>query len=462
MRSGTLTSILLGAAILGAVLAPQLPGLLRHDGDAQPTPPRPVEAGDGSLTLRAELDHGVVARGQASEVNLVIEVTAAGAGSMDAHSPPVHVALVLDTSGSMVEDDRMGTARRAANALASRLRPQDSLALVTFDDQAWLRLPRGPVLNPGLFQDVVAGLSPGGGTNLYDGLERGYRELDQAGLEGVRRVVLLSDGVANIGVTEPEQIRALAAQQADRGVGLSALGVGVEFNEDLLASLADMGGGRYAFADRDGELERAFTSEVETLARTVAREAVLEVRLAQGDQVVRLYGYGSEQISPDQGGFQVFLGDLGDRQRRRVVARVRLGPSDEAERVTARTRLRYHDATSDQGVTDEGEVRVKTSELDADLSGGLRAEEARTAALAEAASAMEESAEQWTQGQIDEARETLRRAMDALSSAPTGGAPAPAMPELEEQLQQLDAAADGASRRRAVIQAKEAARVYTR
>lgn len=472
MRSSTLTSILLGAAILGALLAPRLPALLHTGRPSDPKigggfdrAPTAAQQGDGALSLRADLDHTVIAMGQSSEVSLVIEVTAApGRGA--AAAAPVHVALVLDTSGSMVEEDRIGMAQRAANALADRLRPADSLALVTFDDQAWLRLPRGPVLNPGLFHDVVAGLSPGGGTNLYDGLSRGFAELSSPSLEGVKRVVLLSDGEANIGVTEPEQIKALAAARASEGVGLSTLGVGLAFNEDLLASLADVGGGRYAYADQRGELEERFLSEVDALAATVAREATLEVRLAAGDRVERLYGYGAEEIAPDQGGFRVYLGDIGEGQRRRVVARVRLSGDSadpgEQGRIAARTRLRYSDVASGQSVSTEGEVRVRISGREDEVAGGLREEDARTAAMAEAASAMEASAQQWAEGQVSEARQTLQRALDALSSAPTGGAPAPAMPELEQQLQQLDAAPDGAERRRAVIQAKEAARVYTR
>ena len=382
MRSRTLTSLLLGAAILGALLAPRLPALLHTGGDADPNSgldpvPAPQPQRDGALTLRADLDHTVIPAGQSSVVNLVIEVSAGAARGDATRQPPVHVALVIDTSGSMIEDDRIGTARRAANALADRMRPSDSLALITFDDQAWLRLPRGPVVNPGLFHDVVAGLSPGGGTNLYDGLSRGFSELSQSGLA---------------------------------------------FNEDLRASLADAGGGRYTYADQRGELESQFLSEMDALAATVAREATLEVRLASGDQVERLYGYGADEISPDQGGFRVYLGDIGGGQRRRVVARVRLSgePGERGE------------------------------------------DDARTAAMAEAASAMQASAEQWAEGQVSEARDTLQRALDALSSTSTGGAPPPAMPELKQQLDELERAPDGAEARRAVIQAKEAARVYTR
>jgi Ca-activated chloride channel homolog len=185
---------------------------------------------------------------------------------------------------------------------------------------------------------IIAGVSPSGGTNLYAGLETGIEQLSGLSGDAIDRVVVLSDGMANIGVTDPASLRALAASQSSQGITVSTIGLGLDFNEDLLAAMSDAGGGSYAFVDRPGELSEILDGELTAMTTIAGRNARLDVSVAPGVEILETY---AESAETHEGGFTVFLGDVHAGEHRKIVARVRIPAGEVGTRGVSTAELHY-------------------------------------------------------------------------------------------------------------------------
>ena len=200
--------------------------------------------------------------------------------------PPLNLALVIDRSGSMA-GRKLSDARKAARFLASELTSRDRLAIVAFDDQVQVVMPSSPVRDPQPFIDAINTIHSGGCTALFDGWLAGATEvashLDPAGLN---RVLLLSDGQANQGPTDQQEIAAKVAGLTTRGISTSAFGLGDGFDEDLMGAIASAGDGTLAFIENPGQLADLYASELQGLATTIGRKVSLGLRGKHGVELV--------------------------------------------------------------------------------------------------------------------------------------------------------------------------------
>ena len=205
--------------------------------------------------------------------------------------PPLNLALALDRSGSMRDEHKLEYAKAAAAKLVDSLTPADTFALVAFDDKADVLVPAQHVTDKARIRRLLNALQPGGGTNIYEGLSRAYAQVHKnVSLDGVNRVILLSDGQVTVGVNDPQRFHHLAATQVDADVETSAVGVGVEFNEDLMLSLARDGKGNYHFLKDGADTGQVFARELDELTHVVAKAVMLRVQLAPGVGLIRVLG----------------------------------------------------------------------------------------------------------------------------------------------------------------------------
>ena len=202
--------------------------------------------------------------------------------------PPLNLALVIDRSGSMA-GSKLSYARKAARFLVGELTGRDRLAIVAFDDEVQVLMPSQPVHSPAPFLEVINAIHSGGATALYDGWHAGATEvathLDPTALN---RVLLLSDGDANSGLTDAAAIAARVAGLNQRGISTSAFGLGNGFDEDLLGAVAGAGDGTLAQIESPAQLARLFADELTGLADTLGRKVSIGIRAKRDVQLVDL------------------------------------------------------------------------------------------------------------------------------------------------------------------------------
>ncbi|KPV54470.1 hypothetical protein SE17_03565 [Kouleothrix aurantiaca] len=190
---------------------------------------------------------------------------------------PVNVCFVLDRSGSM-KGEKIDRVRRATARALEMLNAQDLASVVIFDHRTEVLIPAGPVANQRELQDKIGRIRDAGGTKIAPAVEKGLREIERGGANAIRRMVLLTDGQ-----TESEKECLLRADDAGRmGVPITALGVGKDWNEDLLIDMANRSGGTADYIDQPDKIISYFQNTVQRAQATAIHNANLTLRLVQG------------------------------------------------------------------------------------------------------------------------------------------------------------------------------------
>ena len=202
--------------------------------------------------------------------------------------PDLNLSLVLDRSGSM-QGEKMVRAREAAMFCVDQMLPTDRLSVVTFDDHVDVLFPSEPVTNKQSMKELIARVMARGSTALHEAWVRGGITVSEHMLDqGINRVVLITDGLANVGITSTDEIVTQALGLFQRGVSTSTIGIGADFNEDLLMPMANSGGGNAWHVAEAGDMQRIFQIELEGLIAQFAHTVSLSLIPADGVRVVDL------------------------------------------------------------------------------------------------------------------------------------------------------------------------------
>ena len=268
---------------------------------------------------------------------------------------PINLSLVLDRSGSM-HGEKLAAARDAAAFLVRRLAPEDRISIVAYDGDihtiADEHTPRAAVAH------LIQQLEPGGSTNLSGGWLRG-RELVAAhkGGEkrGMNRVLLLTDGQANMGITDPQKLTGLAATAARTGITTTTVGFGADYDEGLLRAMADAGGGNTYYIERPDQAPGVFEEEIEGLLSLAAQNVAIEIRPSDAVQLTTIWHDYPSTPTPD--GRRVELGDIYAREPKSLLLEFfvpTLGCTPDADIMDsdiASVRITADVLTADGGVT---------------------------------------------------------------------------------------------------------------
>ncbi|MFM7322330.1 MAG: vWA domain-containing protein [Armatimonadota bacterium] len=204
--------------------------------------------------------------------------------------PPLDLALVIDRSGSM-SGGPLHEAKRCALEIVRRLEPTDRAAVVVYDGTVDTLLPLHSAGDIAPFARVLARVDAGGRTNLHGGWDAGRIALDDGGrTDAVRRVLLLSDGCANHGITRVETVSAHCRRALEAGIGTTTIGLGRHFNEDLMTAMAEAGGGQSYYGERAEDLLDAFSEEFSLLGNLHSREMKVRITPSPGVRVVAVGG----------------------------------------------------------------------------------------------------------------------------------------------------------------------------
>lgn len=252
---------------------------------------------------------------------------------------PVNVAFVLDRSGSMGGENKFDLAREAIEQSLRMLREGDRFSLVVYDDRIDV-LVRSTLVTPAAIRhalDALSRIHPRGSTDLFSGWMHGCEQVAEfVDHEQVTRVLLLTDGLANHGTTNPSEIARHAAELRQRGVSTSTFGVGADFDERLLREMAHAGGGNSYFLQNAVQIPDLITSELGEALEVVMPNAVIEMDVPRGGDAEVLNAFRS---SVGDNMLRIELGDLVSSQEVEVVVRINFPRGETGENVSVRARL---------------------------------------------------------------------------------------------------------------------------
>jgi Ca-activated chloride channel family protein len=267
------------------------------------------------MKITASLDYAVILANTQQPIHFALQLEAANLAK--ARPRPAAFCIVLDRSGSM-QGPPLEKAKQAAKLAARNLRPEDHFSLVTFESQAQVLIPAQIAADKASLLRAIDSIASGGSTNLTGGWSLGRDELKKSPADASRRLLLLTDGLLNVGIVEPDVVRRIVgAGLESHGIRTSCLGFGNDYNEDLMTALAQATSDQFYDADSPETLPAIFESELEGLQKIAVQN--LRVRLRPLDFCESIQPLGNYQaISRPDRWTEYFVGDLASAENRVV------------------------------------------------------------------------------------------------------------------------------------------------
>jgi Ca-activated chloride channel family protein len=270
-----------------------------------------------------------------------------------------HLTFVIDVSGSMAAENRLGLVKRSLGLLVDRLDERDTIGIVVYGTNGRRVLAPTSAANRDRIMGVIERLRPEGSTNLQDGLDLGYEMAMESFTRGAsNRVILCTDGVANTGQTEADALLARIRREARRGIDMMALGFGMgNYNDALLQRLADEGNGQYAYIDDLGEARAFFLRRLTSVLEVVARDAKAQVEFNPARvERYRLLGYEKRDLADrDFRNDAVDAGEINSGHSVTALFEVKLTSGPGAGRIGT-ARIRYKRGPRSEGVEFSREI----------------------------------------------------------------------------------------------------------
>ena len=248
-----------------------------------------ANANADEVTVRAELGQNIIYAKRGEKIYLRLDLEAIRALG-EAPRAPVNVAIVIDQSGSM-GGAKIAQAKEAAKFAVNRLGEGDIISLIAYSDRVDVLVPATIIEDRSYLRDKINDIRAHGRTALYDGTKRGIGELEKFLSENkVNRVILLSDGLANIGPSQPSDLEALGRRAAQKGIAITTIGLGLGYNEDLMTRLAFASDGNHAFVRHADDLVGIFDKEFGDVLSVIAQAIEIRIDIHVGIRPIRILG----------------------------------------------------------------------------------------------------------------------------------------------------------------------------
>ncbi len=408
-----------------------------------------------SLKLNSAASSVALAPGESVTIHILVTIEAPPAVRAD-DRPPLSVSLVIDRSGSMEEARKLSYAIQAGKTLVRALDGRDTFGLVAYDSNIYELAPLSPLRDKEKIIKILDRLTPGSMTNLSGGLEAGIKQLRADTSENPRRLILLSDGLANRGVTNSELVAAIGAKARADGITASTVGLGLDYDETMMELLAQRGGGQYYYVKDSEDLPAVFRQELALAAEMVTRDMLVTLTPSGAAKDLKVYGYSTQQDGENR---RIEMADLYAGEKRQIMLRATLTPeAGEKDLKLGEIRIAYADTT-------DGEAHEAVQPLTLTVEADKDAREARNAEAKESITLVREEGllldaeeahvaamEALAKGQKEDARKLLAENRARLApAAPANKAIANKMEAMAEAESNLDAAAMSAPLQQSMI-----------
>ncbi len=281
---------------------------------------------------------------QRNEGFYYVEIEADHFRNMDYTRPAMNLSVVIDRSGSM-SGEKIRNAKKAAKHIVDNLNSNDYLSIIIYDQNVTTLHHQARVSNKSDIKRKIDGIQDRGSTNLMGGAMRGYQQVNKYYRSGyINRVLLLSDGLANEGITDPKKIkRIVQGKFREDNIAISTFGVGNDYNEDLMTAMAESGNGNYYFIEKPGEIAGIFRKELNGLMEVVAQNTMLNITVPNSVRVQKVYGYLHTQKGNQ---VSIKLNDVFSKETKGILLKYRINPNNMPNRLAFRTRLSYRQAST--------------------------------------------------------------------------------------------------------------------
>ena len=335
--------------------------------------------------------------------------------------PPANVAIVLDRSGSM-EGEKLARAKEAAALAVDMLGSRDIVSIVTYSDTVSVLVPATRVNDKRSIKRKIESIYADGSTALFAGVSKGADEISEYfDRNKVNRVILLSDGLANVGPDSPRALGNLGEALKREGISVTTIGLGLGYNEDLMVELAQRSDGNHAFVENYKDLTRIFEYELGDILSVVAQDVSIEISCAEGIRPVRILGREAEII-----GNRVYttVSQLYSNQEKYLLIELDIPPNSEGSTINvADVKIDYDNMESRTKENLAGNARISFTRSQATVEETKDKKTLVDAVKQIAVETTEEAILLRDEGRVDEAARLLQanteylfREADALSS----------------------------------------------
>lgn len=294
-----------------------------------------------ALTMECAAGNRYAMATRATREHALVSLRASGV--MGGARMPLNLCLIIDRSGSM-EGAPLEYVKRACGYVVDLLEPNDVLSIVAFEQRVDIIMPARKVVNKMLVKEHINRIEPGNTTNLYDGIVAGASQIASVYSGNyVNRALLFTDGDPTEGIKDFHSIVGQVAEQKSRGITITALGFGEEYNEELLAGIAKRSGGNYYYITRPDLIPEVFRKELETLMTVVARNLHLKLHMSKWVQLRQAYGklptYGN-------GYAEITMPDVERGSAESALFEIELGPRPAGTYRIGKAELTYDDSVT--------------------------------------------------------------------------------------------------------------------
>jgi Ca-activated chloride channel family protein len=369
------------------------------------------------VLFRAELDRAILPADQVQTAIVKITLDAAPA-PREADRAPVNLSIVLDRSGSM-SGSKIEHARAAALEALTRMGPNDVFSLITYDSEVETLIPAGRIRDIDSARRIIKGIQSRGNTALFGGVSQGAAELrkhiDGSPKGMVHRMILLSDGLANVGPSTPAELGRLGTSLAKEGISVSTIGIGNDYNEDLMTQVARSSDGNTYFVENSNDLARIFNEELGDVLSVVAREVWVKIECPANIRPLRAIG---RDATIRGGSVEVKLNQLYGGQERYILLEIEVPATAANQQIPLVSAVvNYQNVFTAGAETQSASLDARFSKQEEEVKKSVNNDVQNVFFLNQSAAAKDEAIVLYEKGDKEKAIEVLRVNSQQLEAA---------------------------------------------
>ena len=332
---------------------------------------------------------------------------------------PLNISVVIDRSGSM-EGDKLNYTKQAVKYLVNQLDPKDVISIVTYETGVEVLLQPQRIEDKTDVLNKIDGIVTAGSTNLEGGIRKGYElvKYSKKLLDGemVNRVLLLSDGLANVGMSDPAQLSQLTNSFfTEDHISISTFGVGTDYNEDLMAKIAMQGGGKYYFIGSPETLPKVFSEELQGMSQVIAKNTVLRIKFPNDVlSYDRTFAYNS---SLNDNTLEISFNDIFAKEQKSILIGFKAKGKLKAP-FTLQCDLQYDNTAGDSviHITDNRKTDLRQAKDDGEYKTGYNRAASEGFVMEITSEMYEDAVKLCDDDHFDEAKAKVKNAMDLLDN----------------------------------------------